>query len=403
MKRVAVTGLGTISAAGHDAATTWEAVRAGRTGIGPLSIERQDILNTKVAAQVRGFDPERYFDDRRLPTLDRFSQFAVVSAREAVAAAKLEPGSAALADAGVVVGVGVGGMTTTDDSFWRIYGQGIKRVYPLTVPKLMSNAAASQVSMDLGARGMTFAIASACASSTHAIGVAAQFIRTGVARMMLAGGSEACITTGTVAGWEALRVLAPDQCRPFSRNRLGLVLGEGAAMLVLEEWDHAVARGAPIIAEILGFGANADAGDLTSPNPEGAAGAMRLALADAGLSPDAIGYINAHGTGTLMNDRVESGAVRAMFGDAAPPPISSSKAVLGHTLGAAGAIEAVVTIMALQAQTLPPTACCDEPDDSLGIDMVPNQARPAQFSAALSNSFAFGGLNAVLAIGAATT
>lgn len=401
MKRVAITGVGAVSAAGLTAGETWAAVRDGRSGIGPLDIIRQDTISTRIAAQVLDFDPDRYFEGKRVSALDRFSQLAVVSAREAVSQSGLNADDPALRSAAAIVGIGVGGMSTLDDSFYRMYGEKSRRAHPLTIPKLMCNAAASHVSMDLGTHGITYAIASACASGTHAIGVAAQLVRSGATKVALAGGAEACVTPGTLLGWEALRVLANDTCRPFSKNRTGLVLGEGAGMLVLEDWDHAVARGATILAEVLGFGANADAGDLTSPDPEGAASAIRLALADAGLTPDAVGYINAHGTGTMINDQVESAAIRAVFGDSKIPLVSSSKAVLGHALGAAGALEAVVTVMALREQIVPPTANCDQPDFDLGVDMVPEGARAFAFDAALSNSFAFGGLNAVVALGRA--
>lgn len=400
MRRVAITGLGAVSAAGSTAEETWAAVRDGRSGIGPLQCSRTDNVATKVAAQALDFDPLVHFEGKRASVLDRFSQLAVVAAREAVAQSGLSAQDAGLRSACTIIGVGVGGLHTLDDAFYRVYGEQAARVHPFTIPKLMCNAAASQISMDLGTHGITYAVASACASGTHAIGIAAQMIRSGASSVAIAGGSESCVTTGTLMGWEALRVLANDTCRPFSKNRSGLVLGEGAGILVLEDWEHAHARGATIYAEVLGFGANADAGDLTSPDMDGAAAAVRLALADARLSPDAIDYVNAHGTGTMMNDRVESSALRAVFGDT-PPPLSSSKAVLGHALGAAGALEAVVAVRALYDQVIPPTANCDQPDHDLGIDMVPGGARDAVLRAALSNSFAFGGLNAVLAFGQA--
>ncbi len=399
MNRVAITGLGAVSAAGFGASAAWDAVRAGRSAIGPLDCPRGENLQVKIGGQVRDFDAVALLSQRKAGMMDRFSHFAVVAAREAAAQAGLAAGSPELTAAGAVIGIGVGGMDTLDNAFHRIYAESKPRVHPLTIPKLMCNAAASQVSMDLGARGITFAIASACASGTHAIGIAAQMIRTGSAQIMITGGSEACISYGTMLGWEALRVLASDTCRPFSANRSGLVIGEGAGILILESWDHATARGATILGEVLGFGANADAGDLTSPNADGAANAIRLALRDATLTPDKIGYINAHGTGTMMNDQVESQAVRAAFDGYALPPLSSSKAVLGHALGAAGALEAVVTVQALADQIIPPTANCDQPDESLGVDMVPEGPRAASFDVALSNSFAFGGLNAVLALG----
>ncbi len=396
MKRVAITGLGAVSAAGLTAADTWTAVREGRSGIGPLVCVRQELISTRIAAQALDFDPDRYFAPKRSASMDRFSQFAVAAARQAVDQAGLDRESPTFRAAAAIVGIGVGGLVTLDDSFHRMYVDG-KRAHPLTIPKLMCNAAASQVSMELGTHGITYAVASACASGTHAIGLAAQLIRSGACSVALTGGSEACVTPGTLLGWEALRVLATDTCRPFSRNRTGLVLGEGAAMLVLEEWDHAVARGAEILGEVVGFGANADAGDLTSPNPVGAADAIRLALTDAGLEPGAVGYVNAHGTGTMMNDQVEAQAIRAVFQGVSLPLVSSSKAVLGHALGAAGALEAIVAVMALREQIAPPTAHCDEPDTGLGLDVVPEGPRATSFDVALSNSFAFGGLNAVLA------
>lgn len=399
MKRVAITGVGAVSPAGLDARSTWAAVRDGVTAIGPLEIPRIERLNVRIAAQVRGFDPDAVLDAKKAAMMDRFSQFAVVAAREALAQSGLERDDPAVRDAAVIVGVGVGGLTTLDNSFYNFYALDKARSHPLTIPKAMCNAAPSLVSMDLGSHGITYAIASACASGTQALGNAAQLIRSGAVRVAFAGGADACVTAGTLHGWEALRVLAPDMCRPFSRNRAGLVLGEGSGMLVLEDWDHAQARGATILAEVLGYGANADAGDLTSPDPVGARQAMALALKDAGLSQDGIGYINAHGTGTLMNDRVESEAIRALFDGHKLPPVSSSKGVLGHGLGAAGALEAVVTVLALVEQIVPPTANCTEPDTDLGIDMVPEGPRSVAFDAALSNSFAFGGLNASLALG----
>ncbi len=399
VKRVAITGVGMVSAAGHDVASSWEAVRDGVTAIRALhGIARQDYVSCRIAAQVADFDPASHFPARRLSALDRFSQFAVVAAREAFAQSGLERDSQDVREAACIVGVGVGGIGTLDDSYYRLYGEDTMRMHPLTVPRLMFNAAPSQVTIDLGIKGMSYAVGSACASGTHAIGQAFLMVRSGAVKVAVAGGSEACITAGTIAGWEALRVLSSDTCRPFSKNRNGLVLGEGAAMLVLEDFDHATARGATILAEVIGFGGNADAGDLTSPDETSIAAAMSLALRDAGLDPGQVGYINAHGTGTAINDQTEARAIRQVFGEA-PPPVSSSKGVLGHCLGAAGAMEAVVTVMALARQVVPPTANCTEPDEALGIDMVPDGPREAHLGAAMSNSFAFGGLNAVLIFG----
>jgi len=398
MKRVAVTGLGAISAGGATAQATWEAVREGRSGIGPIACGRCEDLRVPVAAHVRDFDPTAHFSSRRMAMYDRFSQFAVIASREAFADAKLSAEDPAVRLAPLIIGVGVGGLETLDDAFYNLYSEGQRRLHPLTVPRLMMNAAPSLISMDLGLKGMTYAIASACASGTHAIGTAFHMVRGGGAQVAITGGTEACIFFGPMLAWEALRVLSHDDCRPFSRNRSGLVIGEGAATLVLEEWDRAVARGAHIYAEMVGFGGNADAGDITSMDKENAAEAMRLAMRDGGLVPGDIDYINAHGTGTTMNDKLESAAIHLAFDGAAPPPISSSKGVLGHTLGAAGALEALVACKALEEQIIPPTANCTDPEIELGVDMVPEGPRSAAIDVCLSNSFAFGGLNAVLAL-----
>ena len=400
MRRVAITGLGAVSPAGLTATATWQRVVAGETAIGPLRLPRMQDVTCPVAAQAHAFDPDAHFSAKRQTSLDRVSQLAIVAAREAVADAGFQSDDPDLAKADVVIGIGVGGMNTLDDSFHRIYGERGRGVHPLTIPKLMTNAPASQISMDLGLRGNTFAVASACASGSHAIGLAFRAIFHGDCDIALAGGSEACITNGTLVGWSALRILSRDTCRPFARNRNGVVLGEGSAILVLEEWERAVARNARIYAELVGFGANADAGDLTSPDQSGAEAAMRRALASAGLTPGAIDYVNAHGTGTLMNDIVESRAIRAVFPADGLPLVSSIKGVLGHCLGAAGALEALATALTLYHQLVPPTANCTEPDEECGLDVVAEGARPARVRHALSNSFAFGGLNAVLAFSA---
>ncbi len=398
MKRVAVTGLGAVSPGGLTAATTWAAVRDGRSAIGPIDCRRGEHLRVPIAAQVRDFDPAPHFDARQASMYDRFAQLAVVAAREAFADAGLTVEDPAVRLAPLILGVGVGGLHTLDDAFFGVYGRHQPKRHPLTIPRLMVNAAPSLVSMDLGTRGMTYAIASACASGTHAIGTAFHMIRGGGAQVAITGGSESCITNGTMLAWEALRVLSNDNCRPFSRDRSGLVVGEGAAILVLEEWDRANARGARIYAEIVGFGGNADAGDLTSMDVANAAEAMRLAMADGGLAPSKVDYINAHGTGTTMNDKHESAAIHLAFAGAPLPLVSSSKAVLGHSLGAAGALEALVVCQALAEQVIPPTANCTDPDTALGLDMVPEGPRAMPLEVCLSNSFAFGGLNAVLAL-----
>jgi nodulation protein E len=398
VRRVVITGLGAITPAGITAAETWDNIAAGRSAIGPIENLPLERLSVPIAAQVKNFDTARYFMSKHANTMDRVSQFAVVAAREAVADSGLVVTDELAAMASVIIGVGVGGMVTLDDSFRAVYEDKAKRCHPFTIPRLMPNAPASQVSMDLGLKGTTFAVASACASGSHAIGLAFRAIRAGDTDIALSGGSEACVTVGTLMAWEALRVLSFDTCRPFSKGRSGLVIGEGSAVLVLEELEHALARGAKIYAEIAGFGSNADAGDLTAPDPKSAARAMQRALGDARLAPRDIGYVNAHGTGTAMNDLVEAAAIHSVFTGCEKPLVSSIKGVLGHSLGAAGAIEASVTALALQRGLIPPSANFLEPDPDIELDVVPNIARSAKIDAALSNSFAFGGLNAVLAL-----
>jgi nodulation protein E len=397
VRRVVITGIGAVTAAGVTASETWDNVAAGRTAIAPIENLRAWPLATQIAAQVKQFEVTRYIGTRQANTMDRMSQFAVVAAREAWADSGLVITDEIAAATQVIVGVGVGGMVTLDDSFYRLYAEQKPRCHPLTIPRLMPNAPASQISMDLGLKGMTFAVASACASGTHAIGVAFRAIRSGDTDFAVTGGAEACVTIGTLSGWEALRVLAFDTCRPFSKDRSGLVLGEGSAMLVLEELDHARHRGATIYAEIVGFGANADAGDLTSPDTMNAARAMRRALSDGQLTPADVGYVNAHGTGTAINDLAESTAIKTVFENGKKPLISSIKGVVGHSLGAAGAIEAMITALTLRHGLVPPTANHREIDPAIELDVVPNVPREISVNAALSNSFAFGGLNAVLA------
>ena len=297
-----------------------------------------------------------------------------------------------------IVGTGIGGASTMDESYKRLYADKVARVYPLTVPKLMPNAPASQVSMFLGLRGPSFGVVSACSSATHAIGLAYQMVRSGIADAAVAGGTEACINFGSLKSWEALRVMATDTCRPFSKGRKGLVIGEGAAMVVLETLDSARARGAEIIGEIAGFGMSADARDLTNPDLGGMARAMSACLADGGLNREDVDYINAHGTGTLANDTTETQALKSTFGDRANRiPVSSTKSMVGHALGAAGALELVATLHAIRDNIAPPTMNYVEPDPACDLDYVPNAARKMRIDVAMSNSFAFGGLNAVLA------
>jgi len=393
-RRVAITGLGAICALGSDVPTVWAALKAGTSGIGPIRGIPTGRLSASIAAEIDGFDAAAHFDSRRLPIMDRAAQLAVVAAREAVLAATLLPDAAQAHRRGVILAAAIG-QSSLDAAYLAFYGEGAARVHPLTVPRVMPNAPASHLSMEFGLCGPSYAVASACASANHAIGLAADTIRAGRAEVMLTGGADASIVVGVFKSWEALRVLSADACRPFSRDRSGLVLGEGAAVLVLEDWDHARRRDAPILAELAGSGMSADGLDLTAPDAGGAASAMRAALDDAGLDAAEVGYVNAHGTGTRLNDRTESAALRQVFGR--PPPVSSSKSMIGHCLSAGGALEAVATIMALRDGVLPPTAGFREADPECDVDCVPNVSRAAPIQAALSNSFAFGGLNAVLA------
>jgi len=397
--RVVVTGWGVVSSIGRTAASYWESLKDGVCGIAEATLIPADQLNQKVVAEVKNFDPRAHFDDRQVAMLDRVAQFAVVAAREAVAHAGISFGDGLSEKTATIIGTGVGGQNTQDDNYKRLYGEGAKRLHPLTIPKLMVNAPASQVSMHCGLRGPAFAVASACASGTHAIGLAFQQVRSGAVPCAVTGGADACITFGTMKGWEAMRVTAPDTCRPFSRDRKGLVIGEGAAAVVLESLEHAQARGARILGEIIGFGMSSDAGDLTSPDEGGMVRAIEDALADARLAPSDVQYVNAHGTGTAANDEVETSALKRAFGRHSQQlVISSNKSMLGHALGAAGALELVATLMSMQEAIVPPTVNYLGPDPKCDLDCVPNAARPMQMDTALSNSFAFGGLNAVLAL-----
>ncbi|MGA2879156.1 MAG: beta-ketoacyl-[acyl-carrier-protein] synthase family protein [Bryobacteraceae bacterium] len=396
--RVAVTGLGVISALGGNSSEFWQALQAGRPGIAPIQAVDPALLRFSNGAEVRNYTPAQYFDEKEIGLLDRFAQFGAIAAREAIAQAGIEWTPELRESTAIVTGSCTGGQTTEDEGFVNLYRNNNPRVNPFTIPRTMENAAASRISLETGVVGPTYTISTACSSSNHAIGQAFWMVRSGAVAMAITGGSEAVFSLGFLKAWEAMRVVSPDTCRPFSKDRRGLILGEGAAMLVLEPLDAARARGAPILGEIAGFGMSSDAFHITQPSPDGAARAMRAALSDARLGPDQIGYINAHGTATLANDATETAAIRKVFGAHADQlAVSSTKSMHGHTLGAAGAIEAAATVLALQHGVLPPTANFTEPDPACDLDVIPNIARPATPEFALSNSFAFGGLNAVLA------
>jgi nodulation protein E len=355
-------------------------------------------LRFRNAAVVRNYDPAAHFTPSGIDHLDRFAQFGVVAAREAVLDAGIEWTDALRQRTAVVTGSGIGGQSTQDAGFEAVYKRGRDRVHPLTIPRTMANAATSQICMEFCATGPAFTLSTACSSSNHAIGLALQLLRSGAADVVLTGGCEAPLSFGLLKAWEAMRVVSPDTCRPFCRDRRGIILGEGAGMIVLEPLEIARERGAHIYAELAGAGMSADAGHITQPTVEGPVRAIRAALADAAMPIEEVGYINAHGTGTLSNDPAETGAIREVFGALADRlAISSTKSMHGHALGAAGAIEAVATLLAMREGVLPPTANFTEADPLCDLDYIPNVARPATIKAALSNSFAFGGLNAVLA------
>jgi nodulation protein E len=399
LKRVAVTGLGVISPIGLDVPTYWSSLAAGRSGIAPITLASNERLKQGVAAEIKGFDPLSHFTPERLKLLDRVSQLAVVAATEAIKHSGLVLDDELRPVTACIIGSGAGGQVTQDEVFRQFYEERASRVPPLTIAKMMVSGPASHVSMHLGIEGPAYAVASACASSNHAIGQAFHMVRSGAVRCAVAGGAEAGITLGSLKGWEAMRIMAPDTCRPFSKDRLGMVLGEGAAVVVLESFDDAARRGADILGEVVGFGMSADARDLFNPDEGGMARAMTGALADARLPAEDVQYVNAHGTGTLANDIAETAAVKRVFGEHARSlAVSSTKSMVGHPLGAAGALELVATLMAIRTGVVPPTIGFREPDPLCDLDIVPNEARSLAVNAAISNSFAFGGLNAVLAV-----
>ena len=397
MKRVAVTGLGLICALGNTAEECWNKAAAGQTGIGPLRNAGSPPYKFQNAAEARTFDPLDFFTEKHLVLLDRFALLATAAAREAVAQSGLSFRGELGDQSAVITGSSVGGQFSEEEGYQRLYLEKSTRIAPLTIPRTMANAGASQISFEFGIHGPAYTVSTACSSSNHAIGQAFWMIRNGQVKAAITGGSEAVFAEGVLRAWEAMRVVSPDVCRPFSADRRGLSLGEGAGMLVLEEWEHARDRGAAILGEIIGFGMSSDAHHVTQPCVEGPAKAMSWALQDASVCPADIDYINAHGTGTLANDATESEAIRQVFGKRTDSlPVSSTKSMHGHTLGAAGAVEGVITLMALARSLVPPTINFRQADPACNLDVVPNRARRADLRIALSNTFAFGGLNAAL-------
>ncbi len=399
MRRVVITGAGTINALGRDVETTCNAFKEGRCGISQLDFRDVDRLSIQIGGQVHDWQPEDYFNRQQILLYDKFTQFTLLSAKQAVAQSGLSFEGDLGLHSGVVLGTAGGGLNTWDENYRVVYEEGKNRVHPFVVPKLMNNVAASHVSMEFGLRGPSFTVATACASSNHAMGLAFQMVRSGAARVMLAGGSEAMLCFGGVKAWEGLRVMSKDACRPFSANRNGMVQGEGAGVFVFEDYEHAHARGADILAEVVGFAMSSDAQDIVMPSAQGAERAITGAMRDARLNPEDIGYINAHGTGTAANDKTECAAVAHAFGHHADRlMISSTKSMHGHLIGGTGAVELLACIMALREGVIAPTIGYEEPDPECALDVVPNVAREARVEAVLSNAFAFGGLNAVIAL-----
>jgi nodulation protein E len=399
MKRVVITGAGTINPLGHTVPATLEAMREGRCGIGPLEMRDVDRLSIRIGGQVKDYDPDAHYNRQQQALYDRFTQFTLIAAGQAFTQAGLEFTGQLAAEAGVVFGTSGGGLTTQDENYRAVYEEGKNRVHPFIVPKLMNNAAASHVSMEWNLKGPSFTVATACASSNHAMGLAFQIVRSGASRVMVTGGSESMLCFGGIKAWEGLRVMSKDACRPFSATRNGMVQGEGAAVFVFEEMDHAKARGAEILAEVVGFSMTSDAADIVMPSKQGAARAITGALRDGRINPEEVGYINAHGTGTAANDKTECAAVADAFGHHADRlMISSTKSMHGHLIGGTGAVELLACIMALRDGVIAPTIGYEEPDPECALDVVPNVARDAKVEVVLSNAFAFGGLNAVLAL-----
>ena len=399
MKRVVITGAGTINALGGDVPSTLEAMREGRCGIGPLEFRDVERLSIRIGGQVKGYDAEAAFNRQQLSLYDRVTQFTLIAAREAIGQSGLEFSGELAARAGVILGNSGGGMTTLDENYRSVYEDGKNRVHPFVVPKLMNNAAASHVSMEFNLKGPSFTVSTACASSNHAMAQAFQMVHGGLAPVMVTGGSESMLCFGGVKAWEGLRVMSKDACRPFSANRNGMVQGEGAGIFVFEDYEHARARGAEIMAEVIGHAMSSDAADIVMPSKQGAARAIAGAMQDARVNPEDVGYINAHGTGTAANDKTESAAVADVFGAHADNlMMSSTKSMHGHLMGGTGAVELLACIMALRDGIIAPTIGYQEPDPECALDVVPNVAREAKVEVALSNAFAFGGLNAVLAL-----
>tara|TARA_E500000081_G_scaffold62348_1_gene64719 strand:+ start:1582 stop:2814 length:1233 start_codon:yes stop_codon:yes gene_type:complete len=402
-KRVAITGAGAISPVGLNVSESWESIKNGKLGISNIESFDSSNLSVHIAAEVKGFNPEEKLGKKDSRRLDRFSQFACVAAMEALEMSGLDIDLLDATRFSSIVGSGVGGIMTLSDQFKVMFDKGPERISPFLIPMMLPDMASGNVSMKLGLKGINYSPVSACATGTDAIGQAFDLIIKGDIDIAVAGGSEAAICPIAVAGFDSCRALSSNQdpesaCRPFDKERDGFILGEGAGILLLENYDHALKRGANIIAEIVGYGASSDAHHITQPSPggEGAARAMNLALKRADLSSDAIEYINAHGTSTPLNDKFETMSIKSVFGNNTKTPISSTKSMTGHLLGAAGGVEAVFCVMALKDQVVPPTINYNNPDEDCDLDYIPNEARDVKLNTVMSNSLGFGGHNASL-------
>ncbi|MEL7344935.1 MAG: beta-ketoacyl-[acyl-carrier-protein] synthase family protein [Pseudomonadota bacterium] len=397
-RRVVITGAGTINPIGASVRATMQSMASGTCGIGPLDLPDIGRLRIKIGAQVKGYAPHENFSDAALLQLDRAVQFTLIAAHEAIAQSGIVFSKDLASNTGVILGTAGGGLETQEANYRAVFQDGRNRVHPLVVPKLMHNAGAAQVSMEWGLTGPSYSVSSACASSNHAMGQAFHLIRSGALEAAVTGGADAMLTFGGVKAWEGLRVLSPDGCRPFCADRNGMVLGEGAAVFVFETLEHARARGATPLAEVVGFAMTSDAFDLVSPSQDGAANAMQRALADGNVRAAQVDYINAHGTGTVANDRTESAAIHDVFEKhAAQLLVSSTKSMHGHLIGGTGAVELIAVLLALTDGVVAPTIG-GAPDTCLGLDVVAKVARAAHPEVAMSNAFAFGGANAVLVL-----
>jgi 3-oxoacyl-[acyl-carrier-protein] synthase II len=406
-RRVVITGIGLVTPLGSNTEKNWQALLAGRSGVGPITLFDASDFPVRIAAEVGDFDPYAYLEKRELRKTDRFTQFAIAAAQMAKDDSGLTIDDGDADRVGVIVGVGMGGIQTIEEYHAAFLEAGLRKLSPFFIPRLIANIAPGQIAIRFGCKGVNYTTTSACASGGHAIGEAYRLVRFGYQDAVLAGGAEAAVTPLGVGGFAVMRALStrndePTRAsRPFDRGRDGFVVGEGAGLVVIESLEHALARGARIYAEIVGYGANADAFHITSPAPEGktAARCMQLALEDGGISPMEVDYINAHGTSTPYNDTNETQAVKRLLGEhAARVAISSTKSMTGHLLGAAGGVEIAYTALAIFHGVIPPTINYEEADPDCDLDYVPNQARPARIRVALSNSFGFGGTNACVAL-----